>query len=107
MTSDIQALKHALGTERLIAYTGQPHSQWENAMKATDAALSALSGDVVTTLEQLTMLPDDTVIRDSMADVGVLSNGFVHYPETNPIRLEKVAHNYLPAKILYRPEVAP
>lgn len=59
--------------------------------------------DLVYTVEELDVLPNDTVIVDSMGDVGVVHGEHVWYPESAAIRRSKVAAHYLPARVLYRP----
>jgi len=82
---------------------------WDEAADLLDRNADALEQSrprVVETVEQLEVLPDDSVIRDVMNDVGVIHHGNVWYPETNPIELSKVAKHYLPATVLYTPEEA-
>ncbi|GGJ74481.1 hypothetical protein [Glutamicibacter ardleyensis] len=50
-------------------------------------------------------LPDNTVIEDNVGDVGIIFNGHIWYPETNPLSIERVAKRYGPFTIRYRPEV--
>lgn len=52
-------------------------------------------------LSELEALPNDTVIKDSDGDVGVVFNGYVWYPETLPVSLVR-AKRYLPATVVYR-----
>lgn len=51
-------------------------------------------------LSELETLPNDTVIKDSEGDVGVIFNGYVWYPETSPVSFVR-AKRYLPATIVY------
>jgi hypothetical protein len=67
------------------------------------AALRTLQPGTVTTVEELDALPNDTVIRDCMGDVGVVFGGHVWYPETSPVSRSKVGKNYLPATVLFSP----
>lgn len=78
----------------------------EQDMDVTDAILAAgyRKPRTITTVEELDMLPDNSVIEDGAGDVGVLLAGNVWYPETAPIPVRKVGKSYLPATVLYEPQ---
>lgn len=107
VSEDIQALIEELRSRAEGRIKRGNTSLAETLNRAADAlsALSSYAETEVTTMEQIEALPDNAVIRDSMGDLGVIGGAFVHYAETQPIRRTKVAKHYLPASVVYLPEV--
>lgn len=79
--------------------------------KAEDAAEVAVSAYLaaalpeVTSVEELRALPIGSVIIDGDGDAGILEPETIAFGETRPLPYPYVAKHYLPARVLYRPEV--
>lgn len=65
-----------------------------------EKAVNKLNG-VITTLDALVGLPNETLIRDKFGDVGIIFNGSIWSPETAALPLT-YAHRYLPMVVLRR-----
>ncbi|GAA1498812.1 hypothetical protein [Paeniglutamicibacter kerguelensis] len=55
----------------------------------------------ITEREQLTSLPNNSVIEDCSGDVGSIFNGKIWHPETAPLSLGR-ATRYLPATVVHQ-----
>ena len=70
-------------------------------MLAERNALLAVT--VIATADELVELPDNTVIRDSAGDIGIIYGDAVWYPGTGSVYRSWVVQELLPATLLHRP----
>lgn len=113
LSDDVERVAAALHGDNCLEYPDPGEwcdCDWSSYRRMAEVAIEAMppvAQPEVTSVEELRALPIGSVIIDGDGDAGILEPETIAFGETRPLPYPYVAKHYLPARVLYRPEVKP